>query len=305
MSSRATSRLQLLAAAALFSTGGAAIKATELGPWQVAGFRSGVAALVLLLLMPAARRGWNWRAALVGIAYAATMILFVAANKLTTAANTIFLQATAPLYILLLGPLLLREPIRRNDLFFIGAVGIGLLLFFVDVEAPLVTAPDPPLGNLLATASGVTWAFTIVGLRWMGRRRAEGGEEGGVGKENGALATVAIGNLLAFVVCLPAALPVQHAAAADWLTIGYLGVFQIGLAYVALTAGIRDVPALEASTILLVEPALSPIWAWLAHGEQPGAWALGGGLLILGATALKTWWDGRGLRPVRGTEVRR
>ena len=303
MSARAISRLQLVAAAALFSTGGAAVKATELGPWQVAGFRSGVAALVLLLLIPAARRGWSWRAALVGIAYAATMILFVVANKLTTAANTIFLQATAPLYILLLGPLLLREPIRRNDLFFIGVVGIGLLLFFVDVEAPFATAPDPGRGNLFAAASGVAWAFTIMGLRWMGRRR-EGSEYGSTEDEGAALATVAIGNLLAFAACLPLALPVGVADAADWLTIGYLGVFQVGLAYVALTAGLRDVPALEASLVLLVEPALSPVWAWLLHGEQPGAWALAGGLLILGATAFKTWWDGRGLRPVRGTEVR-
>ncbi|HLS47395.1 MAG TPA: hypothetical protein VK012_02685, partial [Gemmatimonadales bacterium] len=99
-------RLRLVLAALLFSTGGAAIKATTLTAWQVAGFRSGVAALVLFLLLPESRRGWSWRTLLVGISYAATLLLFVLANKLTTSANTIFLQSTAPLYILILSPLL-------------------------------------------------------------------------------------------------------------------------------------------------------------------------------------------------------
>ena len=116
MTSQNQARLQLVFAALLFSTGGAAIKASTLSGWQVASFRSGVAALTLLLLVPAARRGWGWRPALVGVAYAATLILFVTANKLTTSANTIFLQATSPVYLLLLGPLFLKEPVRRSDL---------------------------------------------------------------------------------------------------------------------------------------------------------------------------------------------
>jgi drug/metabolite transporter, DME family len=288
--SKATNRLQLLAAAALFSTGGAAIKATALGGWQIAGFRSGIAALALLLLLPSARRGWNWRVFVVGVAYAATLILFVLANRMTTAANTIFLQSTAPLYILLLGPLLLREPIRRQDLLFMVAVGGGLALFFVGADAPVATAPDPVRGNLLAALSGVCWAFTVVGLRWMGRQPEGGGSP---------LATVVAGNLIAFLACLPLALPVPAVGAADWLVIVYLGVFQIGLAYVFMTSAIRHVPALEAATLLLVEPALNPIWAWLAHGERPSAWAIAGGALILGATLVKTWWDARAIPPVR------
>src|SRR3990172_9137079 len=98
------SQLQLLAAAVLFSTGGAAIKACTLSSWQIASFRSVIAAVALFLLLPDARRRWTWRAVAVGAAYAATLMLFVLGNKLTTAANTIFLQSTAPLYILLLGP---------------------------------------------------------------------------------------------------------------------------------------------------------------------------------------------------------
>src|ERR1035441_5304704 len=91
----------------------------------------------------------------VAAAYAATLILFVLANRLTTSANAIFLQATAPLWVLLLGPFLLREPIRRADLFYILAVGAGLALFFAGRDIVAATAPHPPPGHLLALASGV------------------------------------------------------------------------------------------------------------------------------------------------------
>jgi drug/metabolite transporter (DMT)-like permease len=283
VSERATPRLQLLAAAALFSTGGAAIKATAFDGWQTASFRSGIAAAAVLLLLPAARRGWNRRVLLVGVAYAATMILFVLANRLTTAANTIFLQSTAPLYILLFGPWLLREPVRRRDLGFMAVVALGMVFFFVGAEAPVATAPDPFRGNLLAAASGVTWAGTVMGLRWLGR----------TGKGDEAVATVAVGNLLACVIALPLALPVARVGAGDVAIVLYLGVFQIGLAYFFVTRAMRRVGALEAAVILLAEPALNPVWAWLAHGETPGRWALLGGGVILGATLLKTWWDGR------------
>src|SRR5881394_1592483 len=115
MDVRISAPLRLLAAALLFSTGGAAIKATSLTGWQVASFRSGIAVLALGLMTSEARRGYSWRAVPVGAAYATTLILFVLANKLTTSANTIFLQSTAPLYLLLLSPWLLHERIARED----------------------------------------------------------------------------------------------------------------------------------------------------------------------------------------------
>src|ERR1035437_2202074 len=140
-SSPLRNRLLLVAAAVLFSTGGAAIKAAALTPWQVASFRSGVAALALLLVVPEARKGWSWRVAPVGAAYAATLILFVLATRLTTAANAIFLQSTAPLYLLLLGPWLLREPIRRSDIVYILAIAAGMALF--SLGAPRAAASPP------------------------------------------------------------------------------------------------------------------------------------------------------------------
>jgi len=298
MSPRALARLQLVAAAVLFSTGGAAIKSAAFTPVQVAGLRSGVAALAVFLLVPAARRNWSWHPWLLGIAYAATLILFVLANRLTTAANTIFLQSAAPLYILLLGPLLLKEPVRRRDLGFMAVVGVGLALFFVGAEAPAATAPDPARGNLLAALSGVTWALTICGLRWLGAHPGESTRDGSAG-----VRAVVAGNAIAFFACLPWILPLGSHGAVDWATILYLGIFQIGLAYVCMTSGLRRVPALEASVLLLVEPALNPIWAWLVHGERPGAWAVAGGALILGATIVKTWRDSTRLDPAARAEV--
>ena len=105
-------------------------------------------------------------------------------------------------------------------------------------------------------------------------------------------ATVALGNLLAAAACLPWAFPVSGTTQ-DWITILYLGVFQIGLAYVLLTAGLGRVPALEASLLLLVEPVFNPVWAWLVQGERVTLWALLGGAIILGATSAKACLDSR------------
>jgi drug/metabolite transporter (DMT)-like permease len=284
---RAASRLLLFAAGFLFSTGGAAIKAVTLAGWQVACVRSAIAAVALLALVPGARRGWSWRVWVAGLAYALTLLLFVLSNRLTTAANAVFLQSAGPLYLLLIGPVLLKEPIRRGDVPLILALSLGMSLFFVGRETPLATAPNPALGNILAAASGLTWAFTVTGLRWLGRSGAS---------HDGALATVAAGNILACFVALPMALPAPSIGARDVLVLVYLGVFQVGLAYVCMSRAIRHVPAFEASTLLLVEPALNPIWAWLVHGERPGVLSLAGGAIILASTLASSWWHTRAER---------
>lgn len=284
MTPRSVARLQLIAAAALFSTGGAAIKSADFTAWQIAGLRSGIGAVAIWLMTREARRGWSRRAVLVGVAYAGCLTLFVLANRLTTAANTIFLQSTAPLYLVFLGPWLLREPTRRQDLGFLLAVGLGLSFFFLDVDPPVVTAPHPVRGNVLAAISGLFWAVTVCGLRWMG---AAGGRNGS------PTAAVVAGNLTAFALALPFVLPLGSHSLGDWGLILYLGVFQIALAYVFVTRAIRTIPALEASLLLLLEPVLNPVWAWLVHGERPGAWALVGGGIILTATTVKGWLDAR------------
>jgi len=273
-------RLQLLAAAALFSTGGTVIKACGMSGWQVACFRSGLAAVTLLVLLPSARRHWSRRGFIVGLAYAATLIMYVLANKLTTAANAIFLQSTAPLYLLLVAPLLLKERIRRNDLLFMAALAVGLGMFFAGREPAHATATDPFLGNVIGACSAVTWALTVAGLRWLARSEGHPG-----GSPAGAAANAAVtGNLIVFAVCLPMALPVSDATTTDWAWIGYLGTCQIGVAYVFMTAGMRYVRALEGALLLLVEPVLNTLLAWAVHGEVPGPWSRIGAVIILIAT---------------------
>lgn len=275
-------RLAVLGAAVLFSTGGAGIKACSLGGWQVSCLRSGIAALTLALLVPSSRRGWTWQTQLVGLAYAATMILFVLANKSTTAASSIFLQSTAPLYVLVLAPFVLREPFYRRDLPFALAIMGGLSLFFIGTEAAVTTAPSPTVGNVLAAAAGLTWSLTLMGLRWLERRAGDGAPGAGSG-----MAAVVAGNGIAFGVSLPWAFTQGTAipGLADSLVVVYLGMIQVGLAYVLLVHGFRRLRAIEASLLILLEPTLNPVWAWLLHKEIPSSWALAGGCVILLATA--------------------
>jgi drug/metabolite transporter, DME family len=283
----------VIGAAVLFSTGGVAIKGTGYsgisGGLEVAGWRSGIAAAAMALLLPAARRGWTRGTWMVGAAYAATVVLFVLANKQTTAANAIFLQTTAPLYVLLVGIVVLRERARVADVLLMVVLLSGLAMFVVSPGEAVETAPEPTIGNVLALVSGVTWAATLLGLRWLAR------EGGSVRAAAGA--TLA-GNLIAFAVCLPFALP-PSGDGQDWALLAYLGVFQIALAYVLLTAAVRHVTAFEVSLLLIAEPALSPVWAWLVHDEAPGALAILGGALIVLGTAAKAWVDWRTARPLR------
>ena len=275
------SALALLASAAVFSTGGAAIKAVEFNGWQIASLRGLIAGITLLILVPDARRGWGWRPALVGAASAATAICFVLANRLTTSASAIFIQAASPLYVLLLGPLLLREKVDRRDLLFMVPIAAGLLMFFVGEERPVATAPNPLAGNLIAALSAVSFAFLVVGLRWLAR------SPGGTAAT--PVTAAAIGNFLAFAVALPLALPLGSHGAQDWGILAFLGVVQIGIGYLLFTRGMAGVTALEASLLLMLEPVLNPFWSWLVHGETPGVMAILGGSLVLGATLARAW----------------
>jgi drug/metabolite transporter, DME family len=276
-------RLAIAAATLLLSTGGAAIKLSSLSIWQIASFRSAIAAAVMLAALPAARRSFGRGPWFVGAAQAACMLTFVAANKLTTAAATIYLQSTAPLYVLALGPVLLGERARRADFAYIAALAAGLGLLLLGRQQALLSAPDPGLGNALAALGGLSWALTVLGLRWLGRDGDAGAPQ----------AAACAGNLLAFAACLPPALASGTALAglahpAEISLLLYLGVVQIALPYTLLTRGLRSLPALEASLLLLLEPVLNPLWAWLLQGEVPSPSTLAGGGLILVASAVRS-----------------
>ena len=274
-------RSKIVVAAVLFSTGGAAIKWCAFDGWQLAAFRAGIALATILTLIPEARRGWTWRTALVGCAYAATTLLYVQANKHTTAASAIFLQSTSPLFILALAPWLLGEHATRRDLAQMGVMGLGLVLFFFGLDQPSATAPDPLFGDVLAGTCAVTWAFTVIGYRWIAAR-------------GGSVATAAAsGSLTACLVALLLAQPLAAGRPVDWAVVVFLGVCQLGVPYVFLARAIPRLRALEVALFMLIEPVLNPIWAWLVHGERPGPAALVGGALILGATVVRSVVDAR------------
>ncbi len=262
------SRLLILAAAALWSTAGAAIKLCELSGWQIAGARSLVAGLFLAALIPAARRRPDRGVWLTAVAYALTVVSFAVANKLTTSANAIFIQDTAPLWILVLSPRLLGERPSRAELSSVPVYAFGLLLFFMDE-----LAPGQLTGNLVALASGVAFAVCIMGLRRVGERGPN---------------ALVYGNLIAAFVTLPLWMTGPPPTGLDLAIVGYLGVFQLGLSYLCFARGVAHTPALEASLLALLEPVLNPIWAFWLVGERPGPWALLGGSIILCATTWRT-----------------
>jgi drug/metabolite transporter (DMT)-like permease len=171
------------------------------------------------------------------------------------------------------------------------ALAFGAWLIFAAAAEPLATAPQPGAGNVLALVSGATWALSLLGLRWIARRGIESGEE--------PLTVIVAGCLIAAVASAPSAFPLPESTAVDWAIVLYLGAFQIGLAYLFVTRGMRHVSALEASLLLLIEPVLSPLWAWLLLDETPSALALVGGAVIIAATAINTALRGKARRASR------
>jgi drug/metabolite transporter (DMT)-like permease len=267
-----SARWYALLSAVLFSTGGAAIKATAWNHWQVAAGRSLLAAMAVAAVLPAARNLGTKPVWLAAVAYALTLALFVTATKMTTAANAIFLQGSAPLFLLLLGPWTLGEKVRARELWVLGAVAVGMTMVFAAEQRASALAPNPALGNALGAVTGLTWALTVLGLRWVRKRGGEG------------MAVVLAGNLLVVAWCAPLAWPVETFSVPDVLALLYLGLVQIALAYWCLTKAVAELGALETALLVMLEPALNPFWTWAIHGERPAGLALAGGGLILTAT---------------------
>lgn len=265
--------LAVAGAALLWSSGGVFIKLAPMPALAVACGRSLVAGLFYLVALRP-----DLRAARLGtsLSYAGCILTFVAATRMTTAANAIFLQYTGPAYVLALSPFLLREPFRAIDGACVALSLAGMSLFFVGkVE------PGQAWGNALGIASGVFFALVVVLLR----RDARGGK-------GDALPSTALGNLLAAAVTLPwavQALP-QMTSGRGLFVLLYLGVVQLGVAYWLFVRGVRKVPAAEASLISTLEPILNPLWVLLGTGERPGPWAIAGGAVVVASVVLRTLW---------------
>lgn len=260
----------------IWSTGGLLIKLVPWHPIAIWSARSAFAALLLWIVRRPRLRGIaraEWGAA---IALAATTGMFIVANKLTTAANAILIQYSAPIWIALLGQWFLGERASRLDWITIALVLAGIALFFADELAPGHAA-----GNLVALGAGVAFAFSTMALR-----RVALTTEGGQPVD--PLRAVLLGHGLAAVLGAPffaVAGPPPDAAA--WAALVALGLVQQGAAYLAFTWAIRHATALEAMLIPIVEPIFSPIWVALAISEIPGPWALVGGAIVVGSVALR------------------
>src|SRR2546423_6905760 len=271
--------LLVLGAAILWSTGGLFIKATHLSAFELSFGRSLLAAITIAVFTRREGFGINGISAITSLLYAALLILFVVATKLTTAANAIFLQYTAPVYVLVLEPFFYKEKFRARDFATVTACIAGMSLFFVGK-----LRPQDVSGNLFALASGVCFALFFLLLRHAKARQV-----------NRATSTI-YGNLVVVLICAPAFFgAVQHGiSAADFARIAYLGIVQIGFAYLLFTLAMaRGVRSLDAGIIGYIEPVLNPIWVFLFIGERPSGWAIIGGAIIVASVIVHTLVESR------------
>lgn len=270
--------LFVLAAALLWSTGGLFIKWTSLSGLELSFCRSFFAAITVALVTRHEGFRFNTITALASVLYAALLILFVLATKATTAANAIFLQYTAPVYLLVLEPLIYKDKFRLRDLVTVLVCVAGMLLFFVGKLRTQDVA-----GNLFALASGLCFALYFLCLRHPKAR------------EVNRAASVIYGNILAVLVTAPwglAAIP--HLKLHDAGSVAYLGVVQLGIAYALFTVAMaRGVRSLDAGIVCYVEPLLNPLWVFLVLGERPSQWALLGGAMIIAAVICHMLLDAR------------
>lgn len=265
--------LLVLAAAIIWSTGGLFIKWTTLSGLELSFGRSLLAAITVALFTRREGFGLNRITLIASVLYAALLLLFVLATKETTAANAIFLQYTAPLYVLVLEPIFYREKFRQRDLMTVIFCVIGMSLFFVGK-----LRPQDVTGNLLALASGICFAAYFLLLRHKSARAVN------------RASSVIYGNLLVVLVAASAGLQALSGIALhDALSVVYLGVVQIGVAYTLFTLGMsRGIRSLDAGIVGYIEPVLNPVWVFLVIGERPSKWALIGGAIIVGAVIVHT-----------------
>lgn len=245
----------------LWSFSGVCTKFISWNGFAVAGIRGLIAALLLLIVnrRPRLPRSGFQVAAI--FSYVGLVMLLILSTKLTTAANAILLQYTAPIYSAILGYFVLKEPVTRHDITVIVLVLIGLAVFLYDGLADGRMA-----GNLIALLSGVCYGAMNVFMRKCDK--------------DAPADNIFWGNLLAFVLMLPF-MGRPEITAVNIGIILFMGIFQLGLAYILYSIAIPHVPALEATIITVLEPILNPVWVMLFYGEKSGIRTIIGGAIVL------------------------
>ena len=264
---RAHALLLLVLTAFFWSLGGLMIKKVNLHPMAIAGWRSAIAVVCLLLWIRKPKITGSLPQIGCAVAYAGNMFSFIAATKLTTAANAILLQYTAPAYVAIFGIWLLKEYPRRIDWWAVVLTLVGMVLFFFDR-----ISLTGMWGNLAGVTAGITFAGLILLLRKQ--------------KEGSPVESVILGNALTALLALPL-LVRNMPTAQDWIWLALLGSVQTAVPYIIYSVAIRHVTALEGTLVPVIEPLLNPTWAFLFLGEVPGFWAVFGGMIILSAVILR------------------
>lgn len=269
---RAQSVIALILCAALWSSAGILIKLIDLNPLAIAGGRSIVAALVIVVLTGKPKFTFSKLQLGSAFAYTGTVLLFVSANKLTTSANAILLQYTAPVFAAIFGYLILKEKVGKVDWLTIVIVTGGMVLFFIDD-----LSGGNMFGNIIAILSGITFALQAVLLRKQ--------------EDSSPAASLILGNLITGIIGVPflfAGRP-NHT---DIVVLIVLGIFQLGLSYTLYSFAIKHVTALEAILIPVIEPILNPVWVFFFAGEFPGKWSIiGGSIVILAVTGRGVYYE--------------
>ena len=291
--------------------------ATNLDAYQVTFFRSLLAGITVLIITRRNGLRINWFGVMCSIIYATLLFLFVWATKHTTAANAIFLQYTAPIYILILAPFVIGEKFHVRDLATVVFCLAGMSLFFVGD----LTIGDYQ-GNVAALGSGIFLGLYIMLLKH--KRFAGTSDEGqGISESEGIAAsdlvprpsslnpvsTVIYGNFLLALLTLPSGIAAFPTATfRDYAAVAFLGVFQIGISYILFIKGVTGgTRPLDASIIGFIEPLLNPVWVFLFVGERPSNWAILGGAIIIATVVVHTFAQYRNrpavLEPHRGDGI--
>lgn len=265
--------LLMVITAAMWSIGGIFIKLISWNPFLIAGVRSGISGSIMALYMAATRTQFklNRYSLLAGMGLGCSATLFTIANKLTTAANAIVLQYTAPIFILLISAVFFKEKMQKQDILVVCVTMCGMVLFFLDQ-----LSPGNLLGNIFGILAGVTLAqmFVMVG---------RGGDDDAT-----RMSGILIAHILTLLIGLPVGLPqTEEVAAMEILYVIILGVFQLGIPYVLYGIASKDCPPLACSLIGMLEPLLNPVWVAIFIGEVPGPFALAGAVIII---VTVTWW---------------
>jgi len=254
--------IAIVIAAILWSTGGIFIKLTTLTAMQISFFRCAFAALVFLVVFKRELFKANIFTFVNAGLYAAVLILYVIATKTTTAANAVFLQYTAPIYVLIFEPIINKTKYEKINIITIIICILGMTLFFTDK-----LSSGSIYGNIFALLSGVAFAAFLLGMR--------------KNKKEHQFVSIFYGNIIVVLITLYSIFQIESLSFSNFIMVSYLGIFQVGIAYIVFAYGLKRVLAVEASLISMIEPVLNPVWVLIGYGELPSVTAIFGGVIIL------------------------